>query len=67
MPASCPHCCELSPAIRAATSPASELGLTPPPTPALPPGLPRVLAVPHLLATVLHMGGPRTQTIVTNE
>lgn len=25
------------------------------------------LAVPHLLATVLHMGGPRTQTIVTNE
>ncbi|KAL4448418.1 hypothetical protein ABPG75_005637 [Micractinium tetrahymenae] len=25
------------------------------------------LAVPHLLATVLHMGGPRTQTIITNE
>lgn len=25
------------------------------------------LAVPHLLATVLHMGGLRTQTIVTNE
>ncbi|PSC70389.1 lysine methyltransferase METTL21D isoform X1 [Micractinium conductrix] len=25
------------------------------------------LAVPHLLATVLAMGGPRTQTIVTNE
>jgi hypothetical protein len=24
-------------------------------------------AVPHLLATVLAMGGPRTQTIVTNE
>lgn len=30
------------------------------PCPALP-------AVPHLLATVLAMGGPRTQTIVTNE
>lgn len=29
------------------------------------PTLPR--AVPHLLATVLHMGGLRTQTIVTNE
>ncbi|EFN56375.1 hypothetical protein CHLNCDRAFT_144895 [Chlorella variabilis] len=25
------------------------------------------LAVPHLLAAVLHMGGPRTQTIVANE
>lgn len=25
------------------------------------------LAVPHLLATVLHMCGPRTQTIITNE
>ncbi|KAI3426281.1 hypothetical protein D9Q98_008654 [Chlorella vulgaris] len=25
------------------------------------------LAVPHLLATVLHMSGPRTQTIITNE
>lgn len=24
-------------------------------------------AVPHLLATVLHMSGPRTQTIITNE
>lgn len=27
----------------------------------------RLRAVPHLLATVLAMGGPRTQTIVTNE
>ena len=27
----------------------------------------RPAAVPHLLAAVLHMGGPRTQTIVANE
>ena len=48
----------------------THLASAPLPCPALPrPGLPcRALpAVPHLLATVLHMAGPRTQTIVTNE
>ena len=63
---------QLSPSHLPAYLPAHPPGLCSPPLPcpAPPrPGLPcRALpAVPHLLATVLHMAGPRTQTIVTNE
>ena len=45
------------------------LPLTRPMLPCLTSPVPRptLPAVPHLLATVLAMGGPRTQTIVTNE